>query len=163
MTQINIIAAIGANNEIGLNGDIPWGKFPEDLKHFKSLTIHSTIIMGRKTWESIGCKKLPNRRNIVVSRDINYLNKIKKDVNCFQSIKSAIKSVTIGDIFIIGGSEIYEQTIDLSKKIYLTQIHKSFDANTYFPMINDDDWKTVNCISSFNNDFGYSFIELDRV
>lgn len=133
--MLSLIAAIGKNNELGKNGVMPWN-IKEDLEYFKSVTMNSTIIMGRKTFESLP-GILPNRRHIVITKDKNYKNKNIEIINSLDKIKDYKKP------FIIGGGEIYEATIDKADKLYITRIDKSFDADTFFPNIDHKKFKII--------------------
>ena len=124
--MVNIIAAISNNMAIGKDNTLLW-KLPEDLRRFKELTLGHSIIMGRKTFESIG-RALPDRRNIVVSRT----EYSATGVDVFESIEAAISSCE-GEVFIIGGSEIYKQTISLVDVMYLTHVDVFIEGDTYFP------------------------------
>ena len=124
--MVNIIAAISNNMVIGKDNALLW-KLPEDLRRFKELTLGHSIIMGRKTFESIG-RVLPDRRNIVVSRT----EYSATGVDVFESIEAAISSCE-GEVFIIGGSEIYKQTISLVDVMYLTHVDVFIEGDTYFP------------------------------
>ena len=129
--MISIIAAVSENGVIGVDNKLPW-YIPEDLKRFKKLTKGNVVIMGRKTYESIG-KPLPDRINIVVSR-----NKDLKIPGCLvvNSIVQAIKKAgSDKDIFIIGGGEIYNSGIIYAKRIYLTKVHQEVKGDTKFPEI----------------------------
>ena len=131
--MISIIAAIGKNNELGKGNTLLWS-LPADMKHFKEITYLHPVVMGRKTYESIG-RPLPNRRNIVISRDIKYK---KEGVEVVQSLAEALDLFSNSDeeIFIIGGGELYKQTIEIADKLYITHIDASFpDADTFFPEI----------------------------
>lgn len=125
--MINIIAAVSRNNVIGVNNTIPW-KIKEDMQMFKKLTTNNTIIMGRKTFESIG-KPLPNRKNIVISS-----NKIN-DVITYPSLKEALDNCKNEKVFLIGGSRIYEEGMNYVDKLYITLVNKSINGDTYFPFI----------------------------
>lgn len=152
--MINIIAAISKNNVLGGNNTLLW-HLPSDLKRFKKLTTGSTVIMGRKTFESIG-KPLPNRKNIVVSR-----TKLSIDgVDVVDNISDALTD----DCFIIGGGQIYEKTIDIADKIYLTVIDSDFKGDTFFPVIGDD-WKITSVEwhkPDKKNKYNYSFIIYEK-
>lgn len=132
-----LIAAIGEDLSLGSNGKLLW-HIPEDLAHFKELTTGKTVVMGRKTWESLPKKPLPNRRNIVITRDKNY--KIQGG-EIYHSLLEILKE---GNICIIGGGEIYDQSLktNLIDKIYLTRIYRSFpEADTFFPELDTNLWK----------------------
>lgn len=156
--MINIIVATSKNRVIGNNNSLIW-KLPADLKRFKQITTGNTVVMGRKTYESIG-KPLPNRRNIIITRDTNYLVDNCEIVN---SLEEALMLCN-NDCFIIGGGEIYKQSIDIADKIYLTLVQEDFEGDTYFPEI-DKEWTKV-----FREDFEpdeknahkYSFINYEK-
>lgn len=127
MKQINIIAAIDEKRGIGKEGKLPW-YIPEDLKHFKEITTGNTIIMGRKTFESIG-KVLPNRQNIVVSRDQNLQI---EGVLVVGSLQEAIEKAE-KEIFIIGGGQIFKEAIFFADKLYLTLVEGDYACDAFFP------------------------------
>jgi dihydrofolate reductase len=155
---ISIIVAMSENRVIGNDNTLIW-KLPADLKRFKEITTGNTIVMGRKTYESIG-RPLPNRRNIIITRDKNYKAEGCEVVN---SIEESL--LTCGDnIFIIGGGEIYKQSIGISDKIYLTLIHETFEGDTIFSELGDE-WKEINREdhdSDEKNKHKYSFIEYEK-
>lgn len=134
--MVSIIVAKSKNNVIGSNGSIPWS-VPKDLKYFKELTEGNTVIMGRKTYESLpeNKKPLPNRINIVITRDSNF-----KANGCIVvgSLEEALlKADNKNDTFIIGGGEIYKQALNFVDKIYITEINEEFVGDTYFPELSD--------------------------
>jgi len=133
-----IVVAMGEKNEIGSGNQLLW-HLPKDLKHFKDLTSGHPIIMGRKTYESIG-KALPNRTNIVVSRKKNWF---QEGVLIVGSIKEAVKFAKKIDenIFIIGGGNVYEQTMEIADRLEVTLVKANLEADTYFPKINEKIWK----------------------
>lgn len=133
-----IVVAMGEKNEIGFENKLLW-HLPTDLKHFKDITSGHPIIMGRKTYESIG-KALPNRTNIVVSRKKNWF---AEGILIVGSIKEAVKFAKKIDenVFIIGGGNIYEQTIDMADKLEVTLVKADLEADTFFPQINTKIWK----------------------
>lgn len=135
--MIIIIAAVAENNALGKNNDLLW-HLPNDFKRFKEITSGHHIIMGRKTFESFP-KPLPNRTHVIISRQKNY-----QPEGCIvvSDIKSAIEACPKNeDIFIIGGGEIYKQSITFADKLDITLVHKSFDADVYFPEINPEIWE----------------------
>jgi dihydrofolate reductase len=156
----SIIVAIAKNNAIGKDNKLLW-YLPNDLKHFKDVTSGHTVIMGRKTFDSVG-KPLPRRRNIVVTRqDISI-----EGCEVVKSIEAAL-TLCAGDdeVFIIGGAEIYRQSIHLTDRIYLTQIDQDFDGDTFFPELNTAEWKETkreNFEPDDKNKLKYSFITLQR-
>lgn len=134
-----LIAAVGKNLELGLNNDLIW-HLPNDLKHFKTVTGTSPIIMGRKTYESIG-RALPKRKNIVISRNPD----LKIDgCECFTSFEQALASLDgEGKVFLIGGGQLYRQYIDQMDVLEITEVQDSFEADTFFPEINKNLWIEV--------------------
>lgn len=142
--MIIIIAALGKNREIGEGGKLPW-YLPNDLEFFKKITFGSPIVMGRKTFESLP-KLLPNRKHIVITSDPNY----KRDgiITC-PSIEDFLSEYKANkDIFIIGGSSIYEQFLDYTSIMYLTEINKEYpNADTFFPNFDKNNWHR-HCLSS---------------
>ncbi|WP_158995746.1 dihydrofolate reductase [Mucilaginibacter sp. L196] len=158
---VSIIVAIGENHAIGKNNQLLW-HMPNDLKHFKDITSGRTIIMGRKTFDSVG-KPLPRRRNIVVTRqDITI-----PGCEVVKSIEDGLALCKGEDeVFIGGGAEIYKLAMHLTDRIYLTIIHKSFDADTFFPEIDKSEWKEVkreDFEPDEKNPLPYSFITLERL
>jgi len=137
----SIIVAMSANHGLGKDNKMMW-HIPEDLKRFKSYTLNHHIIMGRKTFESIGNKALPNRTNIVVSRNSDY--SVPNGVFLVKTIEEGLNIAKINnenEVFIIGGGEIYDQTINYVDTIYLTKLMDTFsDADAFFPAINFSDW-----------------------
>jgi dihydrofolate reductase len=157
---VSIIVAIGENNAIGKNNQLLW-HMPNDLKHFKEVTSGHTIIMGRKTFDSVG-KPLPRRRNIVVTRQ----NITIPGCEVVKSVEDGLALCKDDDeVFIGGGAEIYKQAMHLTNRIYLTIIHQSFDADTFFPEINKQEWKEISREDfqpDEKNPLPYSFITLER-
>jgi dihydrofolate reductase len=157
--MIKIIVAVSKNGVIGGNNSLIWS-LPNDMKRFKKITTGSAVVMGRKTYESIG-RSLPNRRNIIISRDNNLFIDQCEVVN---SIEEALM-LTNNDCFIIGGGEIYKQALPITDVIYLTRIDEEFEGDTYFPELNKNDWfESLN--ESFEpdekNKHKYSFIKYER-
>ncbi len=136
--KISSIVAADESNGIGKNNQLLC-HLPADLKYFKNLTTHHAILMGRKTFESIG-KPLPNRTNIIISRsELNI-----EGTYCFKSIDEGIsfaKSQNESELFIIGGDSIYKQSMDILDAVYLTRIHHSFDADAFFPALQEEYWQ----------------------
>jgi dihydrofolate reductase len=152
--MINIIVAMSKNRVIGNANTLIW-HLPEDLKRFKELTTGNTIVMGRKTYESIG-RPLPNRRSIIITRDTEYKVDGCEVVN---SLEEALE-LSNNDCFIIGGGEIYRQAMDKADRIYLTRINKDFEGDTTFPEIGE--WYESDCQEFKNDEFEYSFIQYER-
>jgi dihydrofolate reductase len=140
--QISLIAAMGENRVIGASGKIPW-HLPADFKHFKELTTGHPIVMGRKTFESIG-KPLPGRANIVITRDESYR---RDGITAVSSPEAALTAAATAEgadeVFIIGGAEIYKIFLHQANKIYLTKIESEFEGDAFFPELNAEEWSLV--------------------
>ncbi|HBI01990.1 MAG TPA: dihydrofolate reductase [Flavobacterium sp.] len=137
--MIIMIAAAAENNALGKDNDLVW-HLPDDFKRFKELTSGHSIIMGRKTFESFP-KLLPNRTHIIITRQKNYQPESCIVVN---SIEKALEFIEEDeDAFIIGGGEIYKQSLPFTDVIELTRVHDSFEADTYFPELNQEEWQLV--------------------
>lgn len=141
MNTITLIAAASKNNALGKDNDLLW-HLPDDFKRFKKLTTGHKIIMGRKTFESFP-KPLPNRTHIVITRDKDYTIDFEECI-VVHSIEAALKLVENDEIsYVIGGGEIYRQSEKFANKIELTRVHKAFDADTFFPEIDLNDWELI--------------------
>lgn len=157
---VSAIVAIGQNNAIGKNNQLLW-HLPNDLKHFKDITSGHTIIMGRKTFDSVG-KPLPKRRNIIITRqDISI-----EGAEVVHTIDEAL-ALCHGEeeVFIGGGAEIYKMAMPKTDRIYLTIVHQNFDADAYFPEIDQNEWKETereDHAADEKNAIPYSFITLER-
>ena len=161
--MVTIIAAIAANNALGKDNQLIW-HLPADLKRFKKTTLNHAVIMGRKTYESLG-KPLPNRTNILITRDKNY-----KAEGCLvvNSLNEALKVAAEVDEnpFILGGAEIYKQAMPLTDKLDITFVHHQFDADVFFPEIDKTIWKETsreNFEADENNKYDYSFVTFERI
>ncbi len=138
--MISIIVAISDNYAIGRGGDMPW-HLSEDLKYFKRITTGHSVIMGSRTFKSLGCKPLPNRRNIVVSRSMAPV----EGIEVFNSLESAIAATeNEEETFVMGGGEVYRQAIEFAAKLYITRVYTSVeDADTFFPQFSENFWKEI--------------------
>lgn len=153
---LSLIVAIGKNNELGKDNTLLW-HMPADMKHFRETTSGHSVIMGRKTFESLK-GPLPNRRNIVITRDENYQ---KEGIEAVNSLEEAVEKVnTEEEAFIIGGAEIYKQSINFAQKLYITKIDaEDKDADAFFPTIGKD-WQEISReehIKDEKNPFNYTF------
>jgi len=138
--EISIIVAIAENGVIGGGNELLW-HIPDDLKRFKRITSGHSVIMGRKTFESIG-KPLPNRRNIVITRNSEFR---VDGIEVANSLRTALEMTKSEDeVFIIGGGEIYRQALPLANKLYITRVHDKYEGDTFFPDIDIHEWKLVN-------------------
>ena len=160
--KISIVVAMAANHVIGNDNRLPW-HLSADLKHFKAITMGKPIVMGRKTWESIG-RPLPGRTNIVITRDHDY---IADGCVVVHSIEGALAAASDHDeVMVIGGAEFYRQVLPRTSTIYLTRIHRGFAGDTVFPELDDDAWCEVgreDFEADADNPHAYSFIRLERV
>lgn len=139
--KISSIVAASENNAIGKDGGMPW-HLPDDLAFFKKHTSGHPVIMGRKTFDTLG-KPLRNRANLVLTRDVNFQ---VDGAEIFHDIEQAIekaKQLDSEEIFIIGGANIYKQSMDYCDRIYLTRVHSTFEGDAFFPELNMDEWETV--------------------
>jgi len=159
--KISIVVVADENNAIGKNNQLLC-HLPADLKHFKNLTTGKTVVMGRKTFDSIG-KPLPNRKNIIVTRQENL---IIEGCEIANSLQDALKFAADNtDICIIGGAEIYNQAFGYTDVVYLTRIHHQFDADTYFPLIDPNVWEETSVEAhqpDEKNKYRYTFITYKR-
>lgn len=160
--DISIIVALSENNVVGVRNQLPW-KLSADLKRVKELTMGHHIIMGRKTYESIG-RPLPGRTNVIITRNRNY--QVEGCV-IVSSLEEAIEiSKADSEVFIFGGGEIFKEAIALASKIYMTKVHTDIDGDTYFPLLKPFDWRTIQMKeykADEKNQFDYTFMTLVKV
>jgi dihydrofolate reductase len=161
MKTLSIIVAIAQNNAIGKDNQLLW-HLSEDLKRFKKLTTGKTVIMGKKTYESLPFRPLPNRKNIVLSD-----NNADVIPGCIManSIPQAIELADDGENFIMGGGSIYKQFLPVANRLYLTIVYHDFEADTFFPEINFNEWKTLEESEIFTdeaNGLSYKYITYER-
>jgi dihydrofolate reductase len=136
MAHITIVVAIDSRSGIGVNNTLPW-RLPEDMAHFKRTTTGHPIIMGRKTFDSIG-RPLPNRRNIVITRNPEWRH---DGVEAVGSLDAALALVAGTDACIIGGAQIFTESLSRTDRLIVTEIDKSFDCDTFFPDISAREWR----------------------
>lgn len=143
--MLTLIAAVAANGCIGKDGKLPW-HLPEDLKHFKNLTMGKTVLMGRKTWESIPAKFRPlsGRRNVIITRQADFVAPSSDEVEVCHSLDDALARHANEDLFIIGGAEIYRQTIDRADRLEITQVKQTINGDAFFPVIEPAAWQETN-------------------
>ena len=136
---LTLIAAVARNGVIGIDNRLPWS-LPADLKHFKALTMGHSVIMGRKTWESLPprFRPLPGRHNIVVTRDAGYR---AEGATVAASLPAAVAQVQGDEAFVIGGAELYAAALPLANRLQLTEIDSTFDGDTHFPAIDPSHWQ----------------------
>ena len=162
MPRLNLIVAMANNRVIGKDNQMPW-HLPADLQHFKSVTMNHPILMGRKTFESIG-RPLPGRRNLVISRNPDLAI---DGTETYTSIDDAVAACAdVEEIMIIGGSTLYQQTIDRADRLFLTFIDLDTDGDAHFPDWKHLDWHEVDREShepDEKNPYHYEFVTLNRV
>jgi len=163
-----LIVAASENNVIGKNNQLPW-YLPGDLKYFKAITMAKPVIMGRKTFESIG-KPLPGRDNIVITRNASYQADGIKVVTSLAEAVELAKSICLinggEEIMIIGGAQIYEQALATADRVYLTRVHRHVEGDAFFPELAAEQWQEVareDIAAEEPNPFDFSYLVLDRV
>lgn len=158
--MISIIVAKANNNIIGSKNELPW-YLPADLRHFKAVTSGHTVVMVRTTYESIVArigKPLPDRHNVVVTRDPVFTQPGVTVIHSIQAINE------LGDVFVIGGAEMYRQTIDMADRLYITEVHADIDGDTYFPILSAS-WQEISREShraDEKNQYDYDFVVYER-
>jgi dihydrofolate reductase len=157
--MISIVVAMSSNRVIGIDNKLPWN-LPDDLKRFKNLTINNVVVMGRKTHLSIG-KVLPNRLNVILTRNTTWHNPLGDNCVVCYSVEEVLEKFKYRDLFIIGGSEVYKQFLNIADKIYLTVIDKDFSGDAYFTDLTND-WMVSSIDRRSNEKFDYTFLELVR-
>jgi len=160
--KLSLIVAMAANRTIGINKQMPW-HLSADLKKFKKITMGHPIIMGRKTFESIG-RVLPGRKNIIISRNVGYQ---QEGCEVFNDLDTAIESCqNEEEVFVIGGATLYESILGRSDKLYITEIKKSFAGDTWFPEVTASEWiedERQDIDDDASVDFSYSFVSYNRI
>ena len=160
--EISLIAAFDKNQAIGKNGDLPW-HLSSDLKHFKNITTGNTIVMGRKTFDSIG-RALPNRKNIVLTRNLKWQFEGVVTINNVNDIFEICENDS--EIFVIGGAEIYNAFLEIATKMILSYVETEVkDADAFFPKFKSENWKIMDeseIIKEENDDFSYKIITLKK-
>ena len=161
-SRIALIAALADNGVIGKDGDLPW-HIPEDLKHFKAVTMGKPIIMGRKTFTSIG-KPLPGRTNVVLTRKEDFAADGVQVVHSLAEAFSAAQAEA-EEIMVIGGAQVYEEALPRADRLYLTYVHQTVEGDTYFPSFNEGEWRERERRDSYSEkaQTALSFVILERV
>ncbi len=158
-----IMVAKASNNVIGKDNDLIW-HLPADLKFFKQTTKGHTLIMGRKTFESLG-NPLPHRDSWIITRNEDYQS---EGITVFHSLESALEAGEkkgLETVFLLGGGEIYRQSMDVADKMIITEVHHEFEGDTYFPEIDHDRWKEVSreeFAADEKNKYDYAFVHYER-
>jgi len=160
---VSIIVAVADNGVIGRGGGLPW-HLPADLKRFKRLTSGHHMVMGRRTWDSIGRRPLPGRPTIVVSRDPSF---VAEGAQVARSVEEALELAAGADeVFIAGGEAIYRAALPVADRIYLTRVHACFDGDTHFPAFDANDWQVVveeRHEPDEKNPYAHTFLVYERV
>jgi len=160
----SIIVAMSENGLIGHEGDLPW-RLSEDLRRFKEITMGKPIIMGRKTWESIG-RPLSGRPHVVISRDPNYAAEGVDVVHSFKQALARAHELGSAEIMVIGGADIYRLALPDADRMYVTEVHSEFEGDTHFPEFDRNEWRESGREGPFsadNNNLTFSFVKFDRV
>ncbi|SFB56721.1 dihydrofolate reductase [Algoriphagus aquimarinus] len=163
--KISLIAALATNHVIGQENDLVW-RLPDDFKRFKRITSDHFILMGRKTFESLG-KPLPNRTHIVITRNKNY--QVPEGHYVFESVEKAFifcQKMNVEHLYVIGGGEIYGQTLPLADELVLTEVEASPEGDTYFPGFNKENWKVT--FSEFHpaderHQYDFTYVNYQRI
>ena len=168
MIKISLIVAVAENGIIGKDNDMPW-KISSDLQYFKKITMHKPIIMGRKTFESIG-KPLPGRVNIVITRDTSFSAEGVITAHSVEMALDVAKSMAevkgLKEVMVIGGAQIYALCLPQADRLYLTRIHEEIDGDTFFPELDPKEWLEYSSerhVAGDKDSHDYSFIVLDRI
>lgn len=167
--KISLIAAVARNGVIGLNNDMPW-HLPDDFAFFKRKTSHHVIIMGRKSLDALG-KPLPNRTSIVITRNpafaaegVTVRHTLDEAIDLAQQVDQ--QHYQMGEIFVIGGAEIYKMALSVATTLYLTEIHQAYDGDTHFPEFDKSEWRQVSRQlhpTDERHAASFDFVEYERV
>jgi dihydrofolate reductase len=163
--KISLIAAKAQNNVIGKENDMVW-RLPADFRRFKNLTTGNYILMGRKTYESLG-KPLPNRTHLVITRNQNF--EVPEGHYVFETVEKAFifcNKIGVEKLYIIGGGEIYSQTIGLADELIITEVEAEPEGDTHFPEINESIWKETYREyhpADENHQYGFSFVNYEKI
>jgi dihydrofolate reductase len=160
---ISLLLAADENNVIGKDNKLPW-HLPNDLRYFKNLTWGMPIVMGRKTFESIG-KPLPGRQNIVISRNETWSSPGVEIAHNIEDAREIAASIDVSEIFFIGGAEIFNSALPNANRIYLTRIHSSFDGDVFFTWGDQDQWmltSSKSCEADKKNPYPHTFQVWER-
>ncbi|SET32070.1 dihydrofolate reductase [Salinibacillus kushneri] len=156
--MISLLVAMDQKGVIGKDGDLPW-RLPNDLKFFKETTMDHTIVMGRKTYQSIG-RPLPRRNNVVLTRDSSFEAQGCFIIHSWDTVKEWNEHTPEEEVFVIGGSELFKDAIYFADKMYITEIDESFEGDTYFPSFDSSEWELVHKekgIKNVKNPYDYYF------
>lgn len=161
--MISLLVAMDKNQLIGKDNDLPW-RLPADLAYFKRVTMGHPIIMGRKTYDSIG-RPLPGRENIIVTRDTSYEAEGCKVIHSIEEIVK-MNEQTDQELFVIGGAEIFKEILPYSDRLYITEINEEFEGDTYFPAFDKSKWEVISeekGIKDEKNPYDYKFLVYEKI
>lgn len=161
-TSLSLIVAHDETGLIGRDGDLPW-RLPNDLKHFKALTMGQTVLMGRKTWQSLPRKPLPERDNRVLTRDAHF---VAPGATVCTDLAAALAAPVQGCLFVIGGAELYRLCLPLATRLYVTLVHARTEGDTYFPHYRLADFREIECAehpADERHPYAYRFLTLERL
>ncbi|MDR4888608.1 dihydrofolate reductase [Fredinandcohnia sp. QZ13] len=161
--MISLLLAMDKNQLIGKDNDLPW-RLPADLAYFKRVTMGHPIIMGRKTYDSIG-RPLPGRENIIVTRDTSYKAEGCKVIHSIDEIVK-MSEETEQELFVIGGAEIFKEILPYSDRLYITEIDEEFEGDTYFPAFDKAEWQVISKekgIKDEKNPYEYTFLVYEKI
>ena len=169
--MITLVAAMDESRLIGANGDLPW-RIPEDLKHFKRTTLDGVMVMGSTTWKSFGGRTLPRRHHVVLTRNVHTLDIHPDDAENVSVVSSLDLAILVAqdeasargveDIFIVGGADVYRQTIGRAERLILTQVNGDHNGDTYFPEIGPEWEVTSKSEEVESNGHTYSIVTYSR-
>ena len=162
--MVTLVVAVAENGIIGRNGQLPWGRMPADLRHFKQLTLGHTVVMGRKTFESIG-KALPGRPNVVVTRQSGWSAPGCEVASSVLEALARARELDNATICVIGGGEIYRAALPAVDVVYLTEIHHAFEGDASFPALSPTEWHEESRErheADAQHAYAYSFVMLRR-
>ncbi len=159
--MISLVVAVSENGVIGSRNSLPW-KLPDEIKRFRELTRGHAIIMGRKTWESIG-RPLPDRRMLVVTRDPAKL--AGTPVEAFASLDAALAAAGEGEVFVIGGGEVYREALPKAERVYFTRVHATIEGDVTFPELPESQWRETfreDHAADDRNPYAFTFFTYER-
>lgn len=158
---LSLVVAMDEERVIGREGGLPW-RLPNDLKQFKQRTLGNTVLMGRKTWESLPIKPLPGRDNRVLTRDARYR---AEGAQVFTDLQAALAAPALGEVIVIGGAELYALALPRAQRIYLTRVHARVGGDAWFPALDEKDWRETARETHAPDErhaHAYDFVTLER-
>jgi dihydrofolate reductase len=159
---LSVLVAADLKNGIGKNGGLPW-HLPRDLQRFRKLTTGKPVLMGRKTWESLPIRPLPNRYNLVLSRQPEFNPQGARKLGSFDAALELATEEFAGELYVIGGEALYKEALSLANVVHLTRINHTFGCDTFFPHLNPNEWIEIENEQHPKNerhDYDFSFIDL---